>query len=92
MGSNGELDAAPLPYFAAAAFASAETFSQVSSLEKNVPDPTTQAAFNRLGFCFRPGMLDDEEYKFGERRRLTRKEIQRDAKKVKRCFFLEELV
>lgn len=55
------------------------TADELIALEDSVPDPSTQAAFNRLGVCIRPGRFDEEEYKFGEFKRLTDKEVEREA-------------
>lgn len=59
-------------------------------LERSVPDPAGQAAFNRLGVCIRPGLYDDQQYKYGQFKRATREEEEREAKRMEQVKLFDE--
>lgn len=59
------------------------TKEEILELENEMPDPSTQAAFNRLGVCCRPGLCDGESYAFGEFKRASVVEMEREAKRQK---------
>ena len=64
---------------------------QITALEKRVSDPTSQAVFTRLGVCIRPGLFDDQEYKFGEIRRLTQKEKEREDDRTREAMLYDKI-
>lgn len=66
------------------------TKEEILELENGMPDPSTQAAFNRLGVCCRPGLCDGESYAFGEFKRASVVEMEREAKRQKREQLFDE--
>ena len=63
---------------------------QISQLEDAVPDPSKEATFNCLGVCTRPGLYGDEHYCFGELKRLSKQEVEQEAKRQKRAMLYDE--